>query len=174
MDMLFPGSVSMKKIKFDAKHDYNYIENFKILQGAFRKKGVDKVIPVDKLVKGRFQDNFEFGQWFKKVRGHNRLVPRTNRVSGRNGFVGGDAPVRKQKELLRSLPDALHVVFRRQLRWARVRRYVRSRWKISAGAYSARGRRGENDWSERQEGRAGSSGETCRKNRAESYAAGSL
>lgn len=25
-----------------------------------------QVIPVDKLIKGRFQDNFEFVQWFKK------------------------------------------------------------------------------------------------------------
>lgn len=25
-----------------------------------------QVIPVDKLIKGRFQDNFEFLQWFKK------------------------------------------------------------------------------------------------------------
>ncbi len=25
-----------------------------------------QVIPIEKLVKGRFQDNFEFGQWFKK------------------------------------------------------------------------------------------------------------
>jgi hypothetical protein len=43
-----------------------YIENFKILQSSFKKKGVDKVIPVERLVKGRFQDNFEFAQWFTK------------------------------------------------------------------------------------------------------------
>lgn len=27
---------------------------------------VNQVIPVDRLIKGRFQDNFEFLQWFKK------------------------------------------------------------------------------------------------------------
>ena len=48
------------------RQDYQYIDNFKILQSAFKKKGVDKVIPVERLVKGRFQDNFEFAQWFKK------------------------------------------------------------------------------------------------------------
>ena len=25
-----------------------------------------QIVPVDRLVKGRFQDNFEFVQWFKK------------------------------------------------------------------------------------------------------------
>lgn len=25
-----------------------------------------QIIPIDKLIKGRFQDNFEFLQWFKK------------------------------------------------------------------------------------------------------------
>ena len=25
----------------------------------------DQVVPVEKLIKGRFQDNFEFLQWFK-------------------------------------------------------------------------------------------------------------
>lgn len=29
-------------------------------------KFVLQIIPVDKLIKGRFQDNFEFLQWFKK------------------------------------------------------------------------------------------------------------
>jgi RP/EB family microtubule-associated protein len=67
MDMLFPGSVPAKRIKYEAKQDYQYIENFKILQSSFKKKGVDKVIPVERLIKGRFQDNFEFAQWFKKV-----------------------------------------------------------------------------------------------------------
>lgn len=66
MDCLFPGCIMIKKVKFDAKQDYQYIDNFKLLQNSFKKKGVDKVIPVERLCKGRFQDNFEFAQWFKK------------------------------------------------------------------------------------------------------------
>jgi len=66
MDMLFAGSVPLKKIKFDAKHEHEYINNFKALQNSFKKMGVDKVIPVERLIKGKFQDNFEFVQWFKK------------------------------------------------------------------------------------------------------------
>jgi RP/EB family microtubule-associated protein len=42
------------------------MQNFKILQAGFKRLGVDKTIPVDKLVKEKFQDNFEFVQWFKK------------------------------------------------------------------------------------------------------------
>ncbi|XP_039276593.1 microtubule-associated protein RP/EB family member 1 isoform X3 [Nilaparvata lugens] len=66
MDMLFPGSVILKRIKFKTNLEHEYIQNFKILQAAFKKMQVEKVIPVDKLIKGRFQDNFEFLQWFKK------------------------------------------------------------------------------------------------------------
>merc|ERR1719481_402465 len=64
--MLFPGCIQIKKVKFNTKHEHEYINNFKILQAAFKKVSVDKVVPVDRLVKGKFQDNFEFLQWFKK------------------------------------------------------------------------------------------------------------
>merc|ERR1719315_635382 len=64
--MLFPGSIALKKVKFSTLLEHEYIQNFKILQVAFKKLNVDKIVPVDRLIKGRFQDNFEFVQWFKK------------------------------------------------------------------------------------------------------------
>ncbi|KAM9505538.1 microtubule-associated protein RP/EB family member 1-like isoform 2-T2 [Salvelinus alpinus] len=67
MDMLFPGCIPLKKVKFQAKLETEFLHNFKLLQTSFKKIGVDKIIPVDKLIKGKFQDNFEFVQWFKKL-----------------------------------------------------------------------------------------------------------
>ena len=32
MDMLFPGSVMLKKVKFNTKLEHEYINNFKVLQ----------------------------------------------------------------------------------------------------------------------------------------------
>lgn len=45
MDMLFPGCVHLRKVKFQAKLEHEYIHNFKVLQAAFKKMGVDKVGP---------------------------------------------------------------------------------------------------------------------------------
>uniref|UniRef100_A0A8C9BHD8 Calponin-homology (CH) domain-containing protein n=1 Tax=Phocoena sinus TaxID=42100 RepID=A0A8C9BHD8_PHOSS len=39
MDMLFPGSIALKKVKFQAKLEHEYIQNFKILQGGFKTMG---------------------------------------------------------------------------------------------------------------------------------------
>jgi len=66
LDMLFENCIPLKKVKFQAKLEHEYIQNWKHLQTGFKKVGVDKTIPVDKLIKGKFQDNFEFCQWFKK------------------------------------------------------------------------------------------------------------
>ncbi|OPL33526.1 dihydropyrimidinase-related 5-like protein, partial [Mytilus galloprovincialis] len=57
--------VPLQRVKIQTKLEHEFINNFKILQNAFNKTGTDKIIPVERLVKGRFQDNFEFVQWFK-------------------------------------------------------------------------------------------------------------
>ncbi|XP_028905239.1 microtubule-associated protein RP/EB family member 1 isoform X2 [Ornithorhynchus anatinus] len=92
MDMLFPGSVALKKVKFQAKLEHEYIQNFKILQAGFKRMGVDKIIPVDKLVKGKFQDNFEFVQWFKKFFDANYDGKDYDPVAARQGQDPAPAP----------------------------------------------------------------------------------
>lgn len=49
-----------------AKLEHECLHNMKLFQGALTQLKFDKTIPVDRLIKGRFQDNFEFLQWFKK------------------------------------------------------------------------------------------------------------
>ncbi|ESO10301.1 hypothetical protein HELRODRAFT_183766 [Helobdella robusta] len=89
MDLLFPGSVVLKKIKMNSSLEHESINNFKALQGAFKKTGVDKIIPVEKLVKGRFQDNFEFVQWFKKFFDANYAGQEYDPVAARGGETLG-------------------------------------------------------------------------------------
>ncbi|XP_045777873.1 microtubule-associated protein RP/EB family member 1 isoform X1 [Maniola jurtina] len=89
MDMLFPGSVPMKRIKFKTNLEHEYIQNFKILQAAFKKMSVDKIVPIDRLVKGRFQDNFEFLQWFKKFFDANYGGAEYDAVAAREGLPMG-------------------------------------------------------------------------------------
>merc|ERR1719322_1509227 len=61
--MLFPGSISLKKVKFSTNLEHEFIQNFKILHNSFKKMNVDKVwillvhqmhtiVPVEKLIKG--------------------------------------------------------------------------------------------------------------------------
>ncbi|CAK7313853.1 Microtubule-associated protein RP/EB family member 1 [Vulpes lagopus] len=92
MDMLFPGSVALKKVKFQAKLEHEYIQNFKILQAGFKRMGVDKIIPVDKLVKEKFRDNFEFVHWFKKFFDANYDGKDYDPVAGRQGQETAVAP----------------------------------------------------------------------------------
>ncbi|XP_045158646.1 microtubule-associated protein RP/EB family member 1-like isoform X2 [Mercenaria mercenaria] len=97
MDMLFPGSVLLKKVKFGTNLEHEYIQNFKSLQSAFTKLGVDKIIPVERLVKGKFQDNFEFVQWFKKFFDANYQGQEYDALGARDGQQLGSSGKAAQK-----------------------------------------------------------------------------
>ena len=82
MDAMYPKTVALSNVKFDATHEYEFVNNFKVLQKAFDKVGITKVgcwsfshfentyvrqvIDVPKLVKAKHLDNLEFLQWFKR------------------------------------------------------------------------------------------------------------
>lgn len=66
IDKIYPGTFNIKKVKWNAKFDYEWMENYKVLQTAFKKNGIKKNIDVDKLIKAKYQDNLEFCQWLKK------------------------------------------------------------------------------------------------------------
>jgi RP/EB family microtubule-associated protein len=53
-----------------------------------------KVIPVERLVKGRFQDNFEFVQWFKKFYDANYNGQAYDPIAAREGQPIGAAPAK--------------------------------------------------------------------------------
>lgn len=66
LDIMYPGKIPMSKLNWGAKKDHEYVNNYKLLQTCFTKFKIDRHIDVDRLVKGKYQDNLEFMQWFKR------------------------------------------------------------------------------------------------------------
>ncbi|KAL3309138.1 Microtubule-associated protein RP/EB member 2 [Cichlidogyrus casuarinus] len=101
VDMLFPGTLVFKKVKFNTKLEHEYIANFKVLQSLFKKHGVDKDVPIEKLVKGKFQDNFEFVQWFKRFFDMNYDNEPYDALGMRGGEALGNASGAKPRAMQR-------------------------------------------------------------------------
>ena len=62
-DAIHPGYVQMKKVQWGARLDYEFLPNYKLLQKGFLQAGIAKPIEVERLMKGRYQDNLEFCQF---------------------------------------------------------------------------------------------------------------
>ncbi|KAI4110611.1 MAG: hypothetical protein LQ339_001187 [Xanthoria mediterranea] len=56
----------MSRVKFNVNTEYAYLQNFKILQNCFAKHQIDRLVPVESLIKCKMQDNLEFLQWSKR------------------------------------------------------------------------------------------------------------
>ncbi|GMF12689.1 unnamed protein product [Phytophthora lilii] len=101
LDAMYPGKVQMSKVDWAANKDYEYIQNYKVLQKAFMQLKIDKHVEVDRLVRGKYQDNLEFMQWFKAFYERNAsgqpYDPVAQREKGKGGaqftqkFGGGGA-----------------------------------------------------------------------------------
>jgi RP/EB family microtubule-associated protein len=110
--------VPLHKVNWDAKQDYEFINNYKVLQNCFSKLKIDKVIPsptrirggsnlkmnhtsfvagmqnieVEKLIRAKYQDNLEFMQWFKRFYELNRPPTDYDAVAERLARGGSNAP----------------------------------------------------------------------------------
>ncbi|KAJ9059592.1 microtubule integrity protein mal3 [Entomophthora muscae] len=60
------GDIPLTRVRFNATLEHEFITNYKILQQCFDKHKIKKEIPVQKLIKKQFADNYDFMSWMKR------------------------------------------------------------------------------------------------------------
>ncbi|PRT56319.1 Protein BIM1 [Wickerhamiella sorbophila] len=65
MDLVF-GDIPLAKVKFNARNEYEFLHNYKILQACFTKHRIEHPFDAPRLARCRLQDNLEFTQWIYK------------------------------------------------------------------------------------------------------------
>ena len=71
MDAIYPGSFNLSKVKWGAKFDYEYVENYKVLQNAFDKNGIKKHIDVNNNLIAAGGTQFLFPAFYLSLNSNN-------------------------------------------------------------------------------------------------------
>ena len=91
LDAVYPGRIAMSKVDWTASQEHEFMHNYKLLQQSFMALKIEKQIPVDRLIRGKYQDNLEFLQWLKAFYDTQRKAlpmaydARTQRAKGKGG-----------------------------------------------------------------------------------------
>ncbi|EDV57701.2 uncharacterized protein Dere_GG24985 [Drosophila erecta] len=62
---LKPSAIKLKQVFMNPRTHYEYVHNMRLLQKSLFKQGVEKQIPIQRLVSRGNLENLEFAQWFK-------------------------------------------------------------------------------------------------------------
>lgn len=63
IDAIHPGTVNLGRVKYDSYAPADIINNYKVLQDAFNKNGIQQYIDVMTLSKGKYMAALEMFQW---------------------------------------------------------------------------------------------------------------
>jgi hypothetical protein len=67
MDMLFQGTIRFRQVKMDAREQHECIHNYQLISFGLYRLGIEKEIPIERLILGKQKENLEFAQWFKRL-----------------------------------------------------------------------------------------------------------
>ncbi|KAF7459058.1 EB1 like microtubule binding protein [Cryptosporidium felis] len=91
-DAVYYYQVPMRNVNWGVKHDFQYLHNYKLLQQVFGKVNQPKYIDINKLIKGKYQDNLEFLQWMKGLFDESGAIDRDYDAIGRRSLGKGPFP----------------------------------------------------------------------------------
>ncbi|XP_066526422.1 uncharacterized protein [Hoplias malabaricus] len=65
MDLLKPGCIDLKEVKFRVENEVDIYNNYKLLEHAFNKISIKEPLQFDSLIRGRFVETRNLLRWFK-------------------------------------------------------------------------------------------------------------
>uniref|UniRef100_A0A672IJQ8 DNA (cytosine-5-)-methyltransferase n=1 Tax=Salarias fasciatus TaxID=181472 RepID=A0A672IJQ8_SALFA len=98
MDCILPGSVDQNQVKLDAESEEDCKHNFNLLQEAFTKSGITRILPVEDLIKRNVKSSSEVLNWFKAVYAANVKSEECDDVKAQDSSALASPTTRKSEE----------------------------------------------------------------------------